>query len=134
VLRTVEKAVENCHVEITCLLIPSLNDSPEEQQKLAAWLGNLSADLVLHYSRYFPNYRMGLAPTPVSTMERTLEIARKYLNYVYPGNIDLPGGADTICPNCSNLIVSRSGYRTRIVGLDGNRCNNCNSEISIVVS
>ncbi len=134
VLRTVEKAVESCHVEITCLLIPSLNDSPAEQQELASWLGSLSPDLVLHYSRYFPNYRMELPPTPESTLKRTLEIARKHLHYVYPGNIDLPGGADTICPNCSNLLVSRSGYRVRMVGLDGNRCNNCNSEISIVVS
>jgi len=133
VIETVETAVKACHVEITCLLIPSLNDSPAEQEALAGWLGGLSSDLVLHYSRYFPQYKLDLPPTPRDAMEQTREIARKHLNYVYLGNIDLAGSSDTVCPYCGNLLITRSGYRVNLVGLDHFNCNNCHNRINIVL-
>lgn len=133
VIKTVETAVEACHVEITCLLIPTLNESPAEQEQLAGWLGGLSPDLVLHYSRYFPQYKLDLPPTPPQVMEQVRKIAQKHLRYVYLGNIELPGSADTMCPHCGNLLVVRSGYRVELTGLDGCRCNNCHNLISIVL-
>lgn len=134
VLRTVETAVKSCHVEITCLLIPSLNDSQQEQEALSSWLGGLSPDIPLHYSRYFPQYKLNLPPTPPGVMEEVRDTAKKHLNYVYLGNIDLPGSSDTVCPHCGNLLVRRSGYSTNLVGLDGLNCNNCRNRISIVLS
>jgi pyruvate formate lyase activating enzyme len=133
VLETVETAVRSCHVEVTCLLIPTLNDSPEEQEELSRWLGSLSVDLVLHYSRYFPQYKLDLPATSTRVMEQSRDIARKYLRFVYLGNIDLPGSADTTCPYCSNLLISRSGYRVEVSGLDGTDCNNCYNKINIVL-
>ncbi len=133
VLETVKAAAEQCHVEVTCLLVPTLNDSAAEQEALARWLGGISPDLVLHYSRYFPQYKLDLPPTPPGVMERVREKAREYLHYVYLGNIDLPGGSDTVCPHCGNMLVVRSGYRVNMVGLDGKKCNNCGSKISIVL-
>ncbi len=134
VIETVEQAVKECHVEVTCLLIPTVNDDPGEQENLARWLGSLSPDLVLHYSRYFPQYKLDKPPTPVSVMERARDIARQYLHYVFFGNIELPGAADTHCPHCGNLLINRSGYRIKIPGLEGSCCNNCHSHINIIRS
>lgn len=134
VIETVEQAVEQCHVEITCLLIPGLNDSAGEQEELARWLAGLSPDLVLHYSRYFPQYKLNLPATPVKILERSLDIARRYLHYVYPGNVDLPGAADTFCPHCANLLIMRNGYKVKIVGLDSGQCNNCGNKVNIIMA
>ncbi len=133
VLKTVEMAVKQCHVEVTCLLIPSLNDQPAEQEALAGWLAGFDRDLVLHYSRYFPHYKLDLPPTGEDIMVKTLEIARKYLRYVYAGNIELPGASNTICPHCGNLLIARSGYQAKVVGLKQNYCNNCGNRISVVL-
>ena len=133
VLKTVEEAAASTHVEVTCLLIPSLNDSQEEQEELARWLASVSPDIVLHYSRYFPSYQADFPPTPEETIKRSLEIARKYLRYVYPGNINIAGSADTLCPDCGHLLVSRSSYQTKVVGLDGAKCGNCQQKIALVV-
>jgi pyruvate formate lyase activating enzyme len=87
VLRTVEKANSNCHVEVTTLLVTGLNDSEEEISALADWLAGVNKDIPLHLSRYFPNYKMELPPTPLATMERAREIAQQKLKYVYLGNV-----------------------------------------------
>jgi len=133
VVKTVEKAVEACHVEVTCLLIPTVNDHPGEQENLARWLGDLNPDLVLHYSRYFPQYKLDKPPTPEEVLKSSKEVAQKYLRYVFLGNIDLPGASDTLCPHCGNLLIARSIYRVRLTGLDENYCNNCGSWINIVM-
>jgi pyruvate formate lyase activating enzyme len=87
VLRTVEKANSHCHVEVTTLLVTGLNDSEEEISALADWLAGVNKDIPLHLSRYFPNYKMELPPTPLATMERAREIAQQKLKYVYLGNV-----------------------------------------------
>ncbi len=133
VIKTVETAVKHCHVEITCLLIPTLNDDIAEQEELARWMAGLSPDLVLHYSRYFPQYKLELPPTPISVMEESVKTARKYLRYVYAGNIDLPGASDTSCPYCNNLLISRSGYKTTITGVKDGHCNNCGNAVKIIM-
>ncbi len=132
VLNTVEMAVKQCHVEVTCLLIPSLNDLPAEQEALAEWLAGLDQDLVLHYSRYFPRYKLDLPSTGEDVMLNTLEIARKHLRYVYAGNIELPGASDTTCPHCGNLLIKRNSYRIKVVGLRQKSCKNCGNRISVV--
>jgi len=133
VVGAVEMAVKQCHVEVTCLLIPGLNDSIEEQEKLAGWLGGLNPDLVLHYSRYFPQYKLDLPPTTPEVMEQVKDVAGKHLHYVFLGNIDLPGASDTLCPHCGNLLIARNIYRVRLVGLAGFNCNNCRNRINIVM-
>ena len=132
VLEAVELAASTAHVEITCLLIPTLNDSPEELELLTGWLAGVNPDLPLHFSRYFPQYRMELPPTPLETMKAAREIALKKLRYVYLGNVDLPGGSDTFCPQCGALLITRRYYQTRIVRLAGNRCLDCGSQINII--
>jgi pyruvate formate lyase activating enzyme len=88
VKKTVEIVSKKCHVEVTTLIIPGLNDSMEEIGDMARWLASVSPEITLHLSRFFPNYRMGeVPPTPIETLYQARDIAIKYLKYVYLGNV-----------------------------------------------
>lgn len=77
-----------CHVEITNLVIPGLNDSDELLRELAVWMhDNLGADVPLHLSAYYPQHKMTLSGTPVETLLRALGICRERLQKVYIGNV-----------------------------------------------
>ncbi|MCL6450188.1 MAG: AmmeMemoRadiSam system radical SAM enzyme [Acetobacteraceae bacterium] len=118
VLDTVARAKSaGCHVEVTNLLIPGLNDSPEEVEALTDWLGSLGREIPLHFSRYFPHHRLALEPTPVETLERARSQAKKKLYYVYVGNVWGGRGSDTHCYRCGALVIRRSGFTVRAVGL-----------------
>ncbi len=134
VLKTVELAASRSHVEVTCLLIPTLNDDPAEIEALSDWLAEINPNIPLHFSRYFPRYEMNLPPTPLETLKQARELAQKKMNFVYLGNVELPGSSDTVCPSCGALLIRRSGYRTVLAGLEGRRCRGCGSDIPIVLS
>ncbi|MBU4304436.1 MAG: AmmeMemoRadiSam system radical SAM enzyme [Candidatus Omnitrophica bacterium] len=88
VLETIKRAKDACHVELTNLVIPTLNDSDEHFERLTDWVfDNTGADTPLHFSRYFPCYELNLPPTPKETLQRAYNIARKKLNFVYLGNV-----------------------------------------------
>jgi len=88
VLEAVKLAARSTHVELTNLVIPTLNDKDENFEKLTDWIyDNLGKDVPLHFSRYFPSYKMTLPPTPESTLIRAKEIAERKLRYVYLGNV-----------------------------------------------
>ncbi len=87
VKRSIALAAENCHVEVTTLLVPSENDSVEEIRTLARWLASVSPDIPLHLSRFFPRYQMkDCPPTQVDRVYRLADEARNWLAYVYTGN------------------------------------------------
>lgn len=78
---------EGCHVEVTTLIIPGLNDSAEEMEAEAQWLATINPNIPLHINRFFPAYRMqNTSPTPLSTLDKLERIARRYLAHVYTGN------------------------------------------------
>ncbi|MFZ5985703.1 MAG: AmmeMemoRadiSam system radical SAM enzyme [Bacillota bacterium] len=88
VKETVEIAAKKCHVEVTTLVIPTLNDAVEEIAEMSRWLSSISSKIPLHLSRYFPNYKMkDIPPTPKETLVAAREEALKYLDYVYMGNV-----------------------------------------------
>jgi pyruvate formate lyase activating enzyme len=88
VKKTIELAAKKCHVEITTLVIPGLNDSPEEMTEMCKWLASVSPDIPLHLSRFFPRYMMtDKPPTPLKTLSDLQGIASRYLNNVYMGNV-----------------------------------------------
>jgi pyruvate formate lyase activating enzyme len=133
VLRTVEIAVsQNCHVELTTLLITGLNDSEEEISNLVNWIAGVNKNIPLHFSRYFPNYQMNLPATPLETLKIACSMAKEKLNYVYAGNAAELNMSNTVCPQCGEVIISRLGYRTRIEGLKDSRCMHCGEKIYIV--
>ena len=87
VKRSIALEAEECHVEVTTLLVPGENDSTEEIRELAQWLASVCPEIPLHLSRFFPRYRMAdRPPTPVDQVYRLAEMARGYLSYVYTGN------------------------------------------------
>jgi len=130
VLETVELASKHCHVEVTNLIIPGLNDAEEETESLADWLAGINPDIPLHITRYFPNYKLNTPPTPLKTLEKAREIASQKLNYVYIGNV--LGGSTTFCPGCGKPLVKRNGY-VWDGGLHGRRCRNCGEKINIII-
>ncbi|PKM90593.1 MAG: AmmeMemoRadiSam system radical SAM enzyme [Firmicutes bacterium HGW-Firmicutes-12] len=78
---------ENCHLEITTLLIPDLNDSVEEIEKLTTFIAEIDKNIPLHLTRYFPNYELQKPSTSLDILYKAKEIADKYLAEVYLGNI-----------------------------------------------
>ena len=87
VKRSIRLAAEQCHVEVTTLLIPGKNDSEEEIRALAQWLASVGREIPLHLSRFFPQYQMRDKPhTPVEQVFRLADAAREYLSFVYTGN------------------------------------------------
>ncbi|MEA4882623.1 MAG: AmmeMemoRadiSam system radical SAM enzyme [Clostridia bacterium] len=120
-----------CHVELTTLVAPGLNDSEQEMSELSSWVAELSPEIPLHISRYYPNYRMTAAATPVETLERCAKAARERLNYVYIGNADVLGGNDTVCPDCGELLIERRGYSHVVVHLAEAACPRCGRGIPV---
>ena len=134
VKETVEYCFRRCHLEVTYLVIPTLNDSMEEVGSFIDWLASLDPRIPVHFSRYFPSCELNLPPTPVDTLTAVREKALEKLQYVYIGN--LGGGnpyANTYCPFCNNRIIIREIYNAVADGIDSkNRCFKCQNEIFIV--
>lgn len=131
VLRTVEIMVKKKkHIEITNLIIPGLNDTDGEISDLVDWVCSLGEETPLHFSRYFPCYKMKIKPTPVPTLERARKIALKKLKHVYIGNIPEAEYNNTYCPQCGEVLIERKGYCTRIAGLKDGHCRKCGHRIS----
>ncbi|MFH1427476.1 MAG: AmmeMemoRadiSam system radical SAM enzyme [Patescibacteria group bacterium] len=100
------------HLEIVYLIIPGENDSDNEIKAMCEWLkDNLGEDAILHFSRFYPQYKMtNKPPTPIETVKHAREIALKAgLKYVYTGNIEFPEGESTYCADGS-IAIKRQGY------------------------
>jgi len=124
-------------VEVTTLLIPGLNDSPEELQAIARFLAEeLGPETPWHISRFRPAYRMtDRTDTPVKTLHAARDIGMAAgLRYVYLGNVPGSGGENTLCPDCGNIAINRFQYRSRTNLIDGNHCASCNEIIDGIFS
>nr|WP_207751294.1 AmmeMemoRadiSam system radical SAM enzyme [Anaeromonas frigoriresistens] len=87
VLKSIEIAAKECHVEVTTLLVTGENDNLEEIEDLSKFLGSIDRDIPLHLARYFPMYKMDNPPTNIDLMYEAKEIASKHLNNVVLGNV-----------------------------------------------
>jgi pyruvate formate lyase activating enzyme len=118
--------------EITNLMIPGLNDDPVETRKLAEWvLAKLGPDVPLHFTAFHPDFKLRDKPrTPPETLHEARRIAREVgLHYVYEGNI-YSDGANTICPNCGELLVRRSWHDVLANRLKDGVCGHCGFAIA----
>ena len=95
VMRFIEDAVRNCHVELTTLIVPGENDTEGEMLELSAWVAGLTrvyggksgSEIPLHVTRFFPRHRMlDRRPTDVRLVYRLAEVAARNLRHVHVGN------------------------------------------------
>ena len=120
------------HLEITNLIIPTMNDSDQMLKDLVEWIcENLGKEHPLHFSRFYPHHRLNNIPaTPESTLQRAFYIAQeKGLKHVYIGNLSTANGENTYCPDCHKLLVERKGYRIIENRIQNGKCSYCQREI-----
>jgi pyruvate formate lyase activating enzyme len=119
----------NAWLEITTLLIPGENDSPEEIEKMCDWIvENTGVDTPLHFSAFHPAGNMRNTPsTPLETLVRARETAReKGIRHVYLGNVRECEAGRTRCHSCGELLIDRTGYSPEFPGLDAQGfCRQC---------
>ena len=83
----IERAVKDCHVELTMLIVPGMNDSIEEMREVTGWIAGMSDEIPFHISRFFPRYKMSdKKPTEIGKIYMLADIAREKLKFVYTGN------------------------------------------------
>jgi len=134
VLETIKQVrEEGGWLEVVNLVIPGLNDDLQEIGEMCEWIrDNLGTDVPLHFSRFFPAYKLSRhAPTPVSTLEQAIQIAKDMgLKYVYIGNVPGHEAGNTYCPKCGKLLIKRIGYTAVLENniVDG-KCKFCGHEI-----
>jgi AmmeMemoRadiSam system radical SAM enzyme/AmmeMemoRadiSam system protein B/AmmeMemoRadiSam system protein A len=126
------KHESNVWFEITNLIIPSLNDSPDELRQMCDWIvESVGPDVPVHFSAFHPDFRMMDKPrTPAETLFRAHEIAGQCgLNYAYVGNIDDASRQTTWCPNCRAKVIERRVYQLTHWGMKDSCCTACGTRI-----
>jgi pyruvate formate lyase activating enzyme len=123
-------------VEVTTLIIPTLNDDDGELKDIAAFIRSLGEDVPWHVSRFHPRYRIqDLSATPVKTIHRAMEIGLETgLKHVYSGNVPGQGGENTQCGKCGNLLIGRQGYFITANNLKGSKCSYCGTTLAGIFS
>ncbi|MBD3403292.1 AmmeMemoRadiSam system radical SAM enzyme [candidate division GN15 bacterium] len=133
VLETIRiMAAAGVHLEITNLMIPGENDSDDDLQDLIDFVASVDKRTPLHFSAYHPDYQLKNPPTPPETMQKAYDMASEKLEYVFVGNMSLPGTADSHCPSCGELLIERHGFRPRIRSLQAGQCLACGAATGIV--
>ena len=131
----VERVWRNCRaakeagvwVEITTLVIPTVNDDEGTWRGIARRMGDaLGPETPWHVSGYYPAYRFSAPPTPGRTLERAHDIGvEEGLDFVYVGNVLGHRYENTYCPDCGELLIQRFGLRVAQNRLDGAGCPAC---------
>lgn len=119
-------------VEVTTLIIPDLNDDLDQLRDIARFIAqDLRPETPWHISRFRPAYQMRDRPmTPLTTLQEAQAIGREEgLRYIYVGNV--PGESNTMCHECGETLIRRSGYRiiVNLVG-SGGVCPTCGTDVA----
>lgn len=125
----------NIHIEVVTNIIPTINDSAEEMQKLAKWIkNNLGKETPWHITRFFPYLELShIPPTSIKKLEELHDVGIKEgLNFVYAGNILGHPYEDTYCPQCKRRVVSRRGFSITENNVHNGKCDFCGKELNII--
>ena len=120
--------------EITNLLIPGLNDSDEELDRMTSWVvTELGSEVPMHFTAFHPDYKMldrPLTPPP-RTLTRARAIARRNgVRFAYTGNVHDREGGSTCCAECGALVIERDWYTLGRYALDDEgRCLACGAQM-----
>ncbi|HDQ07925.1 MAG TPA: AmmeMemoRadiSam system radical SAM enzyme [Methanoculleus sp.] len=133
VLASTKQAYEaGMHVETVTLVIPGMNDDPEDIRDLCRWVvRELGPEVPMHFTAFHPDYHMRDTPaTPVAVLERCHAIAREEgVQYPYLGNVFSHPAQHTHCHACGALLIERDAFHSRTVGLENGRCTACGETI-----
>ncbi|MFC1666351.1 AmmeMemoRadiSam system radical SAM enzyme [Candidatus Omnitrophota bacterium] len=119
-------------LEIVNLVIPTINEYPDEIQDMCKWIKhNLGHEVPLHFSRFSPSYRLiNLPPTPIETLEKAYKIAKETgLDYVTIGNVPGHLHNSTFCPKCNTTLIHRIHFKVLKNNIHNGRCPSCNHKI-----
>jgi len=120
-------------IELTTLIIPGHNDTPDEIDRQCAWiLDKLGPEVPLHFSAFHPDFKMrDVPPTPPATLTRAREQALAAgLAHVYTGNVSDAAGQSTYCAGCGALLVERDWYRIGAYRLVDGACPDCGRRLA----
>ncbi len=126
----IKTAYRKCFIEITTLVIPGKNDSSDEIEGIARFIAGIDPSIPYHLSCYHPAYKYTIPPTSLKSIMELQKTAQKHLKWVFPGNT---AGIDqnSRCPECGNLLIERSGYSSKIVGIENGECTGCKINLQI---
>jgi len=133
--RNCREAIEaGVHIELTTLVIPTVNDDEEVLRGIARRIREeLGDEIPWHINSYYPAYRFHQPPTPLSILERGWSIAKEEgLKFVYIGNVLGHRCQNTYCPDCGKLLIERRGLSVIAYELKDGRCPRCGHPIPIV--
>jgi pyruvate formate lyase activating enzyme len=118
-------------IEITTLIIPTLNDSKDNLQSIAEYIVNLDPWIPWHISRFHPMYELThISATPIATLHQAHQIGLNAgLKYVYEGNAPGQGGETTYCDTCKKELIGRRGFRILVTNIHHGNCLNCGSRV-----
>jgi pyruvate formate lyase activating enzyme len=118
-------------LEITNLVIPTLNDDLKKINEMSRWIvKNLGPEVPIHFSRFIPHYKLtNLPPTPIETLSAARKTAMDAgLKFVYIGNIRHEG-ENTFCPKCGKLLIERQAYTVVQNNISDGKCKFCNTAV-----
>ena len=124
-------------LEITTLVIPSLNDKEEVFKKIAEFIKkDLGPETPWHISQFSGAISwqlQHLLDTPVETLEKAYKIGQETgLKYVYTGNVPGLPSEDTFCPKCKSLAINRNGYLIKRYDKAG-KCPKCGEDLDLIL-
>jgi pyruvate formate lyase activating enzyme len=124
---------ENKWFEIVNLIVPTVNDNPEDIKKMCEWIKeNLGDEVPVHFIRFHPAYKLTrLQPTPIETLEKAHKIAKDVgLKYVYIGNVPGHEYNSTFCPYCGKRLIHRVGFSVLENNIANGKCKFCGGKIA----
>ena len=129
---------KNIWLEVTTLVIPTLNDKEKIFQNIADFIKKeLGSEVPWHITKFsgaFSWKLQNLPETPVETLRTAYEIGKKVgLKYVYTGNVPGIPNEDTFCPRCGALMIDRTGYLIRRYDKNG-KCAKCGQDLNLILN
>lgn len=122
------------HTEITDLVVPEIGDSLDDLEKMIAEIMEIFGDSIpLSFLRYHPDYKLGIASTPLSMLRDHFNLARKMgMKFVYIGNVPGIHEQNTYCPRCGALVVRRDMMHTLEVRISpAGTCPRCGARLPV---
>jgi pyruvate formate lyase activating enzyme len=124
-------------VEITTLVIPTLNDSEKTFREIAKFIyQELGPETPWHISQFCGRISwklQHLPDTPVETLQSAWKIGKEAgLKYVYTGNVPGLPSEDTFCPKCGTLCIDRTNYIIHRYDKAG-KCPKCGEILNLIL-